>query len=174
MDIQISLLALALSLPHILYMFIWFRPKFWQTCFEQPIDTFAQVAVALKVLQFSSFLAWYYYAKQPGPILELQQLHAGNIFIWIIFIAAGQVLNVGIYHAIGRVGVYYGFKLGRHVPWVNGFPFNVVSHPQYVGSVLSVWSIPALVWQQRPTGLLPITAFWTALYALTAVQEQYF
>jgi hypothetical protein len=23
-----------------------------------------------------------------------------------------QVLNVGIYHAIGRVGVYYGFKLG--------------------------------------------------------------
>ena len=56
-----------------------------------------------------------------------------------------QALNVGIYRAIGNPGVYYGFKLGHHVPWHTGFPFNVVSHPQYVGSVLSVWGFIALV-----------------------------
>ena len=56
-----------------------------------------------------------------------------------------QALNVGIYRAIGNPGVYYGFKLGHHVPWHTGFPFNVVSHPQYVGSALTVWGAVILV-----------------------------
>lgn len=37
-----------------------------------------------------------------------------------------QWLNVGIFRAIGHAGVYYGFKLGHTIPWVDGFPFNVV------------------------------------------------
>ena len=85
-----------------------------------------------------------------------------------------QALNIGIFRAIGHVGVYYGFKLGDKVPWVSGFPFNVVSHPQYVGAVLSVWGIAALVWQQAPVGTAAIGAYWTALYAVTAIQESYF
>ncbi len=40
--------------------------------------------------------------------------------------AALQWLNVGIFQAIGHAGVYYGFKLGHTIPWVDGFPFNVV------------------------------------------------
>lgn len=56
-----------------------------------------------------------------------------------------QWLNVGIYRAIGHAGVYYGFKLGHTVPWVSGFPFNVVAHPQYVGSVATVLGGAALV-----------------------------
>jgi protein-S-isoprenylcysteine O-methyltransferase Ste14 len=43
--------------------------------------------------------------------------------------------------AIGKVGVYYGTRLGATVPWVEGFPFNVVRHPQYVGAVLSLWYV---------------------------------
>ena len=46
-------------------------------------------------------------------------------------IIAGQSLNVAIYRAIGNDGVYYGFKLGRTVPWCSGFPFNFgLRHPQ--------------------------------------------
>lgn len=56
-----------------------------------------------------------------------------------------QWLNVGIFRAIGHAGVYYGFKLGHSIPWVTGFPFNVVSHPQYVGSVATVLGAAALV-----------------------------
>lgn len=63
---------------------------------------------------------------------------------------------------------------GHKVPWVHGFPFSVVSHPQYVGSVLTLWAVPALLWQQRPVGLLPVSVFWTGLYALTAFQEACF
>ena len=57
-----------------------------------------------------------------------------------------QWLNVGIFQAIGHAGVYYGFKLGHTVPWVDGFPFNLgVPHPQYVGSVATVAGMAALV-----------------------------
>ena len=57
-----------------------------------------------------------------------------------------QWLNVGIFQAIGHAGVYYGFKLGHTIPWVDGFPFNLgVPHPQYVGSVATVVGMAALV-----------------------------
>ncbi len=85
-----------------------------------------------------------------------------------------QALNIGIYRAIGHVGVYYGFKLGHQVPWVEGFPFNVVSHPQYVGAVLSVWGVVLTLWQQQPQGALAVASYWTMLYMVTAIQESHF
>lgn len=59
------------------------------------------------------------------------------------------------------------------VPWVEGFPFNVVSHPQYVGSVLSIWGLVVALWQQQPEGTVLVAAYWTLLYAITAIQEGY-
>lgn len=59
--------------------------------------------------------------------------------------AQAQWLNIGIFRAIGHPGVYYGFKLGHTIPWVDGFPFNVVSHPQYVGSVATLLGAAAIV-----------------------------
>lgn len=88
--------------------------------------------------------------------------------------AAGQALNVGIYRAIGHAGVYYGFKLGHSVPWVDGFPFNVVSHPQYVGSVLSVWGAALFTWGQAPAAMPWLVAYWTLLYVITGIQEDKF
>ena len=64
-----------------------------------------------------------------------------------------------------------GVKLGHKVPWVNGFPFNVVPHPQYVGSSLSVWGMAALVWGQGPPGIGLLAFYWTMLYIITGYQE---
>ena len=58
----------------------------------------------------------------------------------------------GLVHTAPRPRSPSGFKLGHTIPWVEGFPFNVVNHPQYVGSVLSVWGAAALVWTQAPQG----------------------
>ncbi len=74
----------------------------------------------------------------------------------------------------GHDGVYYGFKLGVKVPWVTGWPFNTVSHPQYVGSVLTVWGMAALVsGHVEPAALGTLVAYWTSLYIATGFQEQY-
>ena len=79
------------------------------------------------VIQFGSVAAWYAAAGppfSPGAVGAWQWLAAAAL------LAVGQALNVGIYRAIGHPGVYYGFKMGHVVPWVDGFPFNVVAHPQ--------------------------------------------
>ncbi len=84
-----------------------------------------------------------------------------------------QVLNISVYNTLSTNGVYYGTKLGKKVGWVRGFPFNTVSHPQYLGAVLTVWGVASLLWDLSPPGLLILAGYWTALYAMTAFWEQF-
>jgi hypothetical protein len=54
-----------------------------------------------------------------------------------------------------------------------GFPFNLgISHPQYVGSALTVWGLVALLWapEVRPA-LVQVAAAWTGLYVATGIIE---
>ena len=51
-------------------------------------------------------------------------------WIWLVHaLVVGQGFNTAIYRAIGKAGVYYGYRLDEPVPWVTGFPFSVVPHP---------------------------------------------
>ena len=54
-------------------------------------------------------------------------------------IVAGQMLNCGVFYRLGKVGVFYGNKLGYDIPWSRAFPFSWFKHPQYVGTVWSIW-----------------------------------
>jgi methylene-fatty-acyl-phospholipid synthase len=87
---------------------------------------------------------------------------------------AGQVLNVAIYLAIGEDGVYYGFKLGRKVPWSTAFPFNAgYRHPQYVGAVLSQLGVLLIVTDADTlaSGLCVLLAWWVLMYFVTSYVE---
>jgi len=53
--------------------------------------------------------------------------------------AAGQALNVSVFHRLGKIGVFYGNKLGYRIPWSRKFPFSCLKHPQYVGALLTIW-----------------------------------
>mmetsp|Transcript_4853 Transcript_4853/g.9659 ORF Transcript_4853/g.9659 Transcript_4853/m.9659 type:complete len:193 (+) Transcript_4853:51-629(+) len=161
----------ALALPHLLYAFIWYFPDMWMRMFRKSsVRVFESMAWLLKVVQFSSVIAWMYIRMPSGvDVFAIPPLHA---VLGVGLVAFGQVLNAGIYQAIGHTGVYYGFKLGHTVPWVDGFPFNVVQHPQYVGSVASVWGMAVLVWSQGPQpDLVWLVVYWTFLYICTGVME---
>ena len=80
------------------------------------------------VVQFSAVVYWYALRSPSGVALAAVPPAAWAAAA--LLVAAGQALNIGIFKAIGHAGVYYGFKLGHKVPWVDGFPFNVVQHPQ--------------------------------------------
>ena len=84
-------------------------------------------------------------------------------------------------------GIYYGSKLGHHVPWVTGYPFSVVAHPQYVGAVMTVGAAVVLLFNQLPgassgsssggiggSEVVWIGALWTGLYVVTGLHEHYF
>eukprot|EP00878_Enallax_costatus_P008331 GHUV01008709.1.p2 GENE.GHUV01008709.1~~GHUV01008709.1.p2 ORF type:complete len:196 (+),score=8.20 GHUV01008709.1:519-1106(+) len=165
-----------IALPHFLYAFIWFKPKAWMRMFpKNPVDAFATAGLVGKVLQFTTVLLWFSSLHSSGLCLDKSQITLVQFLAFLLLVGYGQSLNVGIFQAIGHDGVYYGFKLGKQIPWVTGWPFDTVSHPQYVGSVLSIWGMLALVWGQAPAApLATLAVYWTSIYIITAVQEQYF
>lgn len=164
-----------IALPHFLYAFIWFQPKVWMKLFpKNPVDAFATAGLVGKILQFGTVLLWFSSIRSTGVCLDASAISLLQFLACLVLVGYGQSLNVGIFQAIGHDGVYYGFKLGKKIPWVTGWPFDTVSHPQYVGSVLSIWGMLALVWGQAPAApLLTLAAYWTCVYIVTAVQEQY-
>ncbi|KAI3433647.1 hypothetical protein D9Q98_003456 [Chlorella vulgaris] len=164
------LVCVGLALPHFLYAAIWFFPQLWMAVFKKrSVEAFETLAWALKGVQFLSVAYWWLLRKPDGVDLAAIPLTAWAAGVPLF--AFGQWLNVSIFKAIGHAGVYYGFKLGHTIPWYSGFPFNFVSHPQYVGSVLSVVGAAVLVWGQAPEGLGLLVTYWTLLYAATAFQE---
>lgn len=125
------------------------------------------------VFQFTSVGAWAYLRGGFVPLSELMvSVHPLQVVIALGLIVFGQVLNAGIFRAIGHVGVYYGFKLGHVVPWVDGFPFNVVRHPQYVGSVATIWGGALLAAGVVPLpDVILLVFYWTLLYVFTGLME---
>lgn len=127
------------------------------------------------VVQFAAVLLWFGAGRDAGVCLSPAAISLPQWLLALALVGYGQSLNAGIFSAIGHAGVYYGFKLGSKVPWVTGWPFDTVKHPQYVGSVLTVWGMAALVAGQAPLApLLQLAAYWTALYVVTGVQEDNF
>jgi len=57
---------------------------------------------------------------------------------WALAVA-GQVLVVSTFYRLGRAGVFFGDRLGYAVPRCRKFPFSLLSHPQYVGTLLTIW-----------------------------------
>ena len=166
--------TILLSTPYAIYIIVWTQSDAFISLIKQlqlgvtPIDLFAYLVYAIKLLQLI-VLTLYFFAI--GFMWKFSPIR--TVMGTIIF-AFGQFLNVSTYHTIGYNGVHYGCRLNREkpVPWVSGFPFNVVSHPQYVGSVLSIWGILLVVWNLR-LGFAPVwmACMWTWYYVVVSKVE---
>ncbi|PNH02299.1 hypothetical protein TSOC_011728 [Tetrabaena socialis] len=157
-----------------LYAFVWTNPKPWLRLFGQrAVQAFAACGFVGKVLQFSTCLLWAW-AMQPTGLCLRQPLTPAQLLVGGFLVAYGQALNLGVYRALGTRGVYYGCRLGHSVPWVSGWPFSAVRHPQYTGSVLSVWGVLLLLWGALPAAMATgVAVFWTGLYVLSGLVENY-
>ncbi|KAH0834172.1 phospholipid methyltransferase-domain-containing protein [Lanmaoa asiatica] len=71
----------------------------------------------------------------------------------IVMFAIGQTFVVSSTYALGITGTFLGDYFGILMDHrVEGFPFNVVRDPMYVGSTLCF--IATALWYERPAGLL--------------------
>jgi hypothetical protein len=48
-----------------------------------------------------------------GPLPAFSSIPLVRLVTGLFLAVAGQILNVAVYKAIGKAGVYYGCKLGR-------------------------------------------------------------
>jgi len=138
--------ALLLSLERLAYVVIWRAPeRFHSVCdragpsLEDPVAALEALFLLFKTIQIGVFV-WWCWAFGPLPPFmwggRLVPVSAGALLV-----TAGQALNASVFFRLGRVGVFYGSRFGRYVPWCRRFPFSWFEHPQYVGAVLSIWGV---------------------------------
>ncbi len=137
--------AFCLSLERICYAFVWRFPEAfcrmcslpWMRFLGEPIDVLRKLFLGFKAIQISVFLGWCYLYGE-GSLSSLNES-----VLWLsvgtALVIAGQVLNLSVFLRLGQVGVFYGAKFGYDVSWCRSFPFSILRHPQYVGTVLSIW-----------------------------------
>src|SRR5262249_36151840 len=137
--------AFLLSLERICYLWVWRKPAAFRCCSARPtwasigtpVDVLAVLFSGFKALQLAVF-AICCYVLCHGLLRRLNGT-AMSRTPGSLLIAIGELLNIGVFYRLGKVGVFYGNKFGYRVPWQVGFPFCFFKHPQYVGTVLSIW-----------------------------------
>ena len=68
-------------------------------------------------------------------------------------LVVGQLLNLAVFYRLGVIGVFYGSQFGEEIPWCQEFPFSLCRHPQYIGTLCSIWGFSSLSVFRMMTGM---------------------
>lgn len=169
--------AAVLAIERITYLVVWRNPDaFREACrrfsVEVPVEALCRLFYGFKLLQASVFLAWFawfgrWFTAAPQPLFSSD---VRAILLGLLLIGVGQLLNFAVFLRLGRAGVFYGARFGVEVPWVTGFPFSLLAHPQYVGTTLTIWGLFLVVRHPHPDwAVLPLLE--TLYYFLGAQLE---
>jgi len=135
-----------LAIERVVYAIVWHRPAALRRLCSaprlgwlgEPVDALRRLFYAFKAIQAAVFLAWLaWFGGGLGGIAPSPD--RGALAVGLALATVGQILNASVFVRLGRVGVFYGTRFGHRVSWVEGFPFSVLAHPQYVGTVLTIW-----------------------------------
>lgn len=130
---NLNMLYLITASSHVFYALIWLFPrKYIQLTDLFNLNTLnftKSICFLQKIIQIS-FLAMLKYNNLIPFLTNINTLN-------ILFILIGQLLNAMVYYRLGSKGVYYGNRLGHPIKWLTLFPFNVLRHPQYIGSMMT-------------------------------------
>ena len=168
--------ALLLSLERITYYAVANRPERWHALCQRPplaalgppVDVVHKLFYGFKVIQGAVFLGWC--AMMAGTWLPLPTAGPLMLGTGVALAGVGLFLNASVFARLGRVGVFYGSELGHRVPWVEGFPFSVLKHPQYMGALALIWGFFIIMRYPHPDWFyLPLLE--TALYLWGAHHE---
>jgi len=139
-----------LALPNAIYIWLWILPGAWINTTKRATPIFggswpsdktsqgdkacqylAVLAHTIKMIQAACVVAWFrlYSPDSLTPSAVLAQ-PAWRLALGVAGVAFGQCLNVAIYAAIGRNGVYYGSRLGAP-PLARGAPDSPSTSPSW-------------------------------------------
>ena len=178
MSLWIFLVAAALlSFERLCYGWVWRSPESFHAlcdrpavaCFGEPVAVLQKLFFCFKGIQVAVFFAWCCFYGQESPVP-----FSGGIFSLAVggaMIVVGQSLNFSVFYRLGTIGVFYGNRFGYEIPWCREFPFSLLQHPQYIGTLLSIWGFfLAMRFPHDDWYLLPMLE--TGYYVLGAYFEQ--
>jgi methylene-fatty-acyl-phospholipid synthase len=103
----------------------------------EPTVILQRLFYIFKIIQLLTFAVWCYYFAR-GPLLSVRQTLA-PVTVGAILLICGQMLNWTVFYRLGNCGVFYGNRFGHEIPWCYNFPFSLFDHPQYLGTLASIW-----------------------------------
>lgn len=166
--------AVLLSIERLTYIWIWHRPEAFRACCDhplvagEPVDVLQKLFYGFKAIQFAVFGGWCIVFADGTSLLPSGGPLA--IAVGVSLLLVGQTLNFSVFHRLGKVGVFYGNRLGHEVAWQEGFPFSIIRHPQYVGALMSVWGF-FLIMRFPHEDWIALPLLQTVYYALGAHYE---
>lgn len=144
MSVALITAAVLLSLERICYVMVWRAPEAFRAWCARPgtrrfgdaTDVLALCFIIFKGVQAAVFVGWCVVHGRGNiwPDAPGWALASGSTLILV-----GQLLNVSVFARLGKTGVFYGNRLGHDVQWRHAFPFTWLRHPQYAGTVMSIW-----------------------------------
>lgn len=144
--LPVLIAACLLALERACYVTVWHEPTGFRDAVErwmgpaaEPVGALAALFVFFKVVQATVFVGWCLYFGD-GRLLPADPSTAA-LASGIALIVIGQLLNASVFVRLGMTGVFYGNRFGHSVRWRYGFPFSWLRHPQYVGTVATIWGI---------------------------------
>jgi methylene-fatty-acyl-phospholipid synthase len=169
--------ALLLSLERICYVVVLRAPAVFLALsaspllvrIGEPVVVLRVLFYIFKALQFAVFAGWC--AVFGHGTLWPPDAAPARTLLAIALITIGQALNGSVFYRLGAVGVFYGSTFGYDVPRCVKFPFSAMDHPQYAGTVLSIWGIFLLL-RFPHTDWLVLPVLETIYYALGAHLER--
>lgn len=137
--------AVLLSLERIVYIWAWHSPASFRAWCRRaplvssntPVTVLRQLFYGFKVIQSAVFLGWCTWHEQGAPSVLGEAILP--LIVGSALIVVGQTLNLGVFYRLGTNGVFYGNRFGGEILWCREFPFSLCRHPQYVGTLLSIW-----------------------------------
>lgn len=170
--------AVLLSFERLCYLWIWHSPEqFRHWCANpgygstvaEPVDVLELLFWLFKIVQGAVFVGWCVMFSDGS--LWPATLSLFNLGVGGALLGTGQALNLSVFHRLGKIGVFYGNKLGYKIPWSRKFPFSCLKHPQYMGALLSVWGFFMVMrFPHDDWFILPLLE--TVYYALGAYFER--
>lgn len=154
------LAAILLSFERLGYVLIWRQPQSFANwaarlrIADDPLSALERLFYAFKLLQLLVFSSWILAFSDTAIPYPMGTTVSQGFAIGLVLV--GQVLNLSTFWQLGRVGIFYGVRFGYSIPWCTGFPFSVCPHPQYLGTVMSIWGVfllfryPAVDWFLLP------------------------
>ena len=103
----------------------------------EPVAIVRRLFYIAKALQVSVFLGWCYVRGDASLAPATSDPAVLGIAAAVMIVGQGLVWTV--FYRLGRVGAFFGSRLGHDVRWCRAFPFSLLAHPQYVGTVMTIW-----------------------------------
>ena len=169
--------AVLLSLERIAYVWIWRHPAAFRAWCARPViatiggpvEVVRCLFFSCKAVQAAVFVVWFY--VHGAGVLLPPPGGLSPVLLGSALVAIGQMLTASAFFRLGRMGVFYGSRLGHDVPWCRQFPYSMCSHPQYLGAVLSIWGLFMIIRFPYPDWYL-LPALETVYYVAGGYLEQ--